>query len=380
MILEVFSKTTRERVGIIKMFKFCQYTREFCGSGSFSIKVSIEDTIIRSLNPEHMILFDQGVMGIIKNVKMSTEESIVTVQGYLLNKLLYYRSFLVTKVFKGMAGSIARDMVDFFFIRNSDSRRNIPGMTLSTDDKYNPILPKTSIQATGKTVGYVMESLLGSFDSGYDIVPIIAAYDESSDKPTNISSYEFRVLAPANRSIENTDGNTPVIFSKTMNNLSSATYEEDATEYCSVAIVAGEGEGTERITLEVGDTVASGIDRIELYVDARDLQSSLEDGTTMTEDEYRQVLKNRGESHLEDARSFLSFDGTIIDGASSYVYGKDFFLGDYVSVIEKTLGIIATVQISSVTKSLTESGEKIDIVFGKEKVLIQKIIRKRGVV
>lgn len=372
MILEVFSKTTRERVGIIKMFKFSQYTREFCGSGSFSIKVSIEDTIIRSLNPDHMILFDQGVMGIIKNVKMSTEESIVTVQGYLLNKLLYYRSFLVTKVFKGMAGSIARDMVDFFFIRNSDSRRNIPGMTLSTDDKYNPILPKTSIQATGKSVGYVMESMLGSFNSGYDIVPIITAYNESSDKPTNISSYEFRVLAPVNRSIENTDGNTPVIFSKTMNNLSSATYEEDETEYCSVAIVAGEGEGTERITLEVGDTAASGIDRIELYVDARDLQSSLEDGTTMTEDEYRQVLKNRGESHLEDARSFLSFDGTIIDGASSYVYGKDFFLGDYVSVIDNTLGIIATVQISSVTKSLTESGEKIDIVFGKEKVLIQK--------
>lgn len=83
---------------------------------------------------------------------------------------------------------------------------------------------------------------------------------------------------------------------------------------------------------------------------------------------------------MEDHTSFSSMDGTIIDGASSYVYGKDFFNGDYVSVVDEDLGIIASVQISSVTKSLTESGEKLDVTFGKERVAIQKIIRKRGIV
>ena len=164
-----------------------------------------------------------------------------------------------------------------------------------------------------------------------------------------------------------------------MNNLEGSTYIEDDTDYCSTAIVAGEGEGSARTVVEVGDTESSGWDRIELYVDARDLQSVTEDDV-LSEEEYTEVLSNRGYSHLEDHTSLYSFNGTVIDGASSYVYGRDFFNGDYVSVVDEELGIIASVQISSVTKSMTESGEKLDITFGKERVSVQKIIRKRGII
>ena len=50
-------------------------------------------------------------------------------------------------------------------------------------------------------------------------------------------------------------------------------YEEDGRDYNTVAIVASEGEGQDRRVVEVGDLTKTGIDRIELYVDARDLQS-----------------------------------------------------------------------------------------------------------
>ena len=81
-----------------------------------------------------------------------------------------------------------------------------------------------------------------------------------------------------------------------------------------------------------------------------------------------------------NAFRYSAITTNVIDGASSYVYGKDFFVGDYVSIIDDSFGIVASVQISSVTKSLTETGEKLDITFGKERVSIQKIVRKRGIV
>lgn len=380
MILEVFSKKTLERVGMIKTCKFAQYVDKFCGVGSFSLKVPTTEESLKYLDKNHFILFDEGIMGIIRYRKKATgSESTVEIKGYLISKMLEYRSFLKTKSFKGTVSSIARDMVDFFFINNEDYRRRIPLIKLSSDLQYFPDSPQSSIQSTGKTVGYVIESLLDSFGYGYSLVPVIANAEVNSEYTVNLSEFTFRVHKPTDRTIGNTEGNTPVEFSVRMNNLEGSTYIEDDTDYCSTAVVAGEGEGSARTIVEVGDTESSGWDRIELYVDARDLQSVTED-TVLSEEEYTEVLSNRGYSHLEDHTSLYSFNGTVIDGASSYVYGRDFFNGDYVSVVDEELGIIASVQISSVTKSMTESGEKLDITFGKERVSVQKIIRKRGII
>ena len=380
MILEVFSISTKERVGMIKTCKFAQYTVQFCGVGSFSVKVPISEESLKYLNKKHYILFDNDVMGIIRyRRKVTNDDSTVEIKGFLLNKILDWRSFLLTKSFSGTITSIARRMVDYFFINNDDPRRNISSIVLATEPEYIPDAPKSSIQDTGHNVGYVLQSLLNPFGYGYALVPIIAKYSESLGQMVNISRLSFRVLKPTDRTIGNSEGNTPVQFSVSMNNLASSSYTEDDTEYCSTGIVAGEGEGSSRTIIEIGDTEASGMDRIELYVDARDLQSVTED-SVLTDEDYTEALSNRGYSYMEDHISFSSFEGTIIDGASSYVYGKDFFNGDYVSVIDEELGIVASVQISSITKSLTESGEKLDVTFGKERVSVQKIIRKRGIV
>ena len=379
MLLEIFYMKTMERVGMIKTCKFAQYQDVFCGIGTFSITVPISEESLRLLKKGYLILFEEDKMGIIRYRKKSTSsESDVEIKGFLLNKMLEWRSFLLTKSFKGTVTEIARTMVDYFFINNEDARRNMPYIALSSDTQFAPEAPNSSIQATGKSVEYMLETVLNPLGYGFSLAPVVSKYG-ADGKLTNISELSFRVHKPTDRSIDNPDGNNPVVFSLSMNNLSSSVYIEDDTEFCSIAIVAGEGEGTGRTIIEVGDTEASGFDRIELYVDARDLQSVTEE-TVMTEEEYTEALTNRGYSYLQDHASYSSFDGTVIDGASSYVYGESFFNGDYVSVIDEEFGLAAKVQISSVTKSLTESGEKLDITFGKERVTVQKIIRKRGMI
>ena len=52
-----------------------------------------------------------------------------------------------------------------------------------------------------------------------------------------------------------------------------------------MAVVQGAGEGANRATVTVGLTDATGADRRELYVDARDVQPDEEKGETTTSTE-----------------------------------------------------------------------------------------------
>ena len=60
--------------------------------------------------------------------------------------------------------------------------------------------------------------------------------------------------------------------------------------------VQGAGEGDERATVWVGDVNATGSDRREMYVDARDVQP--EDGETSTSQSYLEKLADRGGEKL----------------------------------------------------------------------------------
>lgn len=73
-------------------------------------------------------------------------------------------------------------------------------------------------------------------------------------------------------------------YSPQWGNLLNAGWSFADTDYANVALVQGAGEGDERATVWVGDVNATGSDRRELYIDARDVQP--EDGETSTSQSY----------------------------------------------------------------------------------------------
>lgn len=70
-----------------------------------------------------------------------------------------------------------------------------------------------------------------------------------------------------------TDRSGEVIFSDQYENLSSTKYVDDATNMANVALVAGSGEGSERSRNVSG--YVEGVDRYELYVDAKDIAQNI---------------------------------------------------------------------------------------------------------
>lgn len=276
MILEVYDKDTNNRVDIIRTFTFVQYTEYFNDVGTFTVKVPINEKSLPNLMKiGNYILFEPEVMGIIKyHHKESIETAYVEVKGYLINHVLTYRSFLRTTRYSGKLFTVQRKFIKNLFMTNDDSRRNIDLITL--EEEY-PDSETVDFINTGDTAAEQLRYTNLQYGYGYKLVPILQKYDEQSDRPTNIKNFEFRSLVPENHSIFNQEGNTPVIFSTNMNNLSELIYENDLTEFCNIAIVAGEDIGENRKLAETGDTLASGINRMELYVDARDLQSGNHD-------------------------------------------------------------------------------------------------------
>ena len=230
-------------------------------------------------------------------------------------------------------------------------------------------------------MGDSISELVSADYCGYKLKPVISNYDEGTENPSNISSMEFNILRPVDRTQENTEGRTPVTFSLELNNLQRLEYTEDASDYCSVVYVAGEGEGVNRKVVETGSLDLSGLDRIELYVDARDLtREDVDTGETLTEEEYNRVLKSRGDSRLEDRKIFESFSGQIVDGKMSYMYRKDFFNGDFVTLIDTQLNVSVTAQITHIEHSATQNGEKLDIQFGYKKESVRQLLKKRSVI
>lgn len=498
MLLEIYDKNTLNRVEIIHTFTFVQYTDYFNDVGTFSITVPVtEKSLPYLLVAGNFILFeklgDKFIMGIIKyfhSENISTPN--VQIKGFMLSHLLSYRCFQKTLQMKDKVFEIQRYFVQKFFINTDDYRRTMPLMMIS--DTYNQNTEEIAFCKTGSDCAEVIKEMNEPFHYGFGLVPAIAKIDPLTGKNQNIMSFVFEQYTPTDHTVGNPDGNDPVIFDTNLNNVENLMYELNSTKAKTIAIVAGEDKGEDRKVVEVGDAELSDMDRIELYVDARDLQkqepNQLEysisemtgDGTIQTvwnsasvqslqnvqissftingnvsvknpnendsnfkfyiipylsgasypeivlanemveagkivnfnydvtckasdnnidyydsfaifcvtdsnveykgsgslivesipaqnnatsDEEYAQMLQERGMEKLKENSVEYDFEATVYtESNNAFKYGVDYKNGDYVSVVNRILGMAVKVQVTGVTKSLTEKGEVLDLIFG----------------
>lgn len=197
--------------------------------------------------------------------------------------------------------------------------------------------------------------------TGDEILSVISAVCEANDVGFRMkldhNKFEFEFYEGVDRS-RNQNINDLVIFSHEFDNLSSDRYDKSTKNHKNIAYVAGEGEGTDRKILEVGQ--AYGINRREIFIDARDLSSN--DGE-ISSVEYQQMLDERGREKLSETQITEFFEGNVqID--INYKYNRDYFLGDIVTVENKKYGVSANMQIIEILECEDENGYQIIPTFG----------------
>jgi len=154
--------------------------------------------------------------------------------------------------------------------------------------------------------------------------------------------------------------------------------------YANVAYVAGQGEGEERRIVVVGD--AGGLDRFELFVDARDIAEEDEEGNPRPEEEIIADLEQRGREKLAEHARELSFEAQIMTPVSGignqerqvgpFVYEQDWFLGDIVTVQNKDWGVTMNVRITEVREIYEPTGFKLEAVFGNSVPTFIEILKQ----
>jgi len=121
---------------------------------------------------------------------------------------------------------------------------------------------------------------------------------------------------------------------------------------------------------------AAGFSRRELWVDARDLQRG-QGEDQLSAEEYAAVLANRGREKLAEHRPSRSFSVTVRMVNPTYQYGRDFFLGDTITVTDQRLGVTASAVVTGAQRFISrgEQGMSLTLGFGQPS-LYEKLRRK----
>lgn len=308
-----------ESIAVIDTYESMIWTDRYNAYGDFEIYFAMDESLLEYIKEDYYLwLKESDHSMIIEDIKIDadTEEgNRLIVTGRSLESILERRIIWGQRVFSGNLQNAIQTMLNENIISPSVADRKIANFIFvpSTDSKITSLTIDN--QYTGDDLYTVIKGLCEENNIGFKIVL------------TDDNQFAFSLYAGADRSYDQTE-NSYVVFSPNFENIINSNYFSSKAGYRNVTLVAGEGEGASRKTTVVGS--ASGLDRRELFTDARDISSDTEDGT-LSDAEYIAQLRTKGLKNLADHMITTAFEGEV-EVTRLFKYGEDFFIGDIVQI------------------------------------------------
>lgn len=357
-----------ELLGLLEVYTSVLWEEYAFKAGSFSLDAPLTDSNRELLRPGNLLWMEGETAGMVEHIEQSAGEDglRLAVKGRLLCGLLDWRVLWGRYQMQGEVPALMYHLVEDCAInptRGDTAARVIPGLALDGAP------PATGASIRKQQTGGPLLEALEELGEGYGV-----AFGVKFDPQAPQMLFWAR---PGIDRTVNQGAVDPVFYSTELDDVLSAEYTYDDSDRRTVALVAGEGEGASRVYTTVGGSDA-GMSRRELFVDARDLQSS--DGeTTMTAAEYLELLENRGRERLGEHPLVESFDASIRTVSPTYVYGVDFLLGDTITVTDDRLGVTVDAVVYGVTRSAGREGETLSLTLGYAQPTVGDILRRKAV-
>ena len=130
--------------------------------------------------------------------------------------------------------------------------------------------------------------------------------------------------------------------------------------------IFGQGKGDERKSTTYCDgDEPTYLDRYELYVDADDISETEQvEGETIPipEEKYLELLRTRGSERLVLPKTASESD--IAAHNTQYVYNRDYFVGDYVTVQHRRFGMMQPqIQLIGMIEGFDQNGRSLTPTF-----------------
>lgn len=249
-----------EAIGIVDTYTSCIWVNRYNDVGDCEIYVEATPGLLNLLQEDYYLMReDDDMVCQIKKVELDTSAdngNYLIVTGYDVKRFLDQRIIWGTMTCDGNVENFIRLMVD-----KSLGNPDIADRQLQTENGgrllYNGdsagFTEITTEQMSYRNVGEKVREYCKQYNWGYRVT-----LDEGA--------FYFELYKGADKTAR-------VIFSDDFENLDTTKYVKDATNLGNVALVAGEGEGAERVREVAGG--GEGINRYEIYVDAKDISKTI---------------------------------------------------------------------------------------------------------
>src|SRR5690625_595918 len=378
-------------------YQSLQFERSHFGVGEFEIHINMHLHGAESFEKGNFIVLDKQAhkAGIIMTKEVAldvsgkaTENFMLT--GYTLDGLMS-RRITVPPVHtshdrrQGNAELVMKHYVQNNFIDPVDRNRQMPMLEIA------PVLNRGSQikwESRYKNVAEELENIGEISNLGWTVY---------ADIPRK--KFIFDVVEGKDLTQENNDGNHPVFFSPDFSTVESQNFVNSDQELRNVGYVGGQGEGVDRKIIELGKT--SGIDRIEEFIDARDVGTDEEDEETgetteLTPEEIEEQLIERGINKMREMQTVLSFEAEILTPITRKSYERDgdnvrekttqvtpfeyevgFDLRDRVDAFNRSWGVTREAPIVATREIHALGGYRLEATFGENRpTLLTKIQQK----
>lgn len=371
MELYIFNKNL-ELKGILDTFTSLRWIRRYHKSGEFELHCPLNTNTLELLKKEN-IIYKKGdkEAGYIetRQLNIGTDgQELLEVKGKFLTNYLRRRINWGQLIFNGKTEELMRKLVNDNAINPSNVNRKIPNLILGSLKNFDDTI---QYQDSYGNILSCLESISNTSNLGFK-----NTLDMENQKII------FEVYKGIDRTVDN-GAIAPCIFSRDFENILEQEYFDSLNNYKNTALIAGAGEGKDRKLTSIEE--GQGLNRYELYVDARDLQSTKqvektdEDGNKTTEDvpmsdnEYIPMLLQRGNEKLAECYEVQTFDSKI-NTQGNNTYKKDFDVGDIVTIVDKKWGIQVDTRITEVEEVYEGGKVEINPTFGNNiPTIIDKI-------
>lgn len=243
-------------VGIVDSYKSLIWANRYNDVGDCELYLEASQENINLLQDGYyLIRADDDMVCQIRKIEIDTsaeEGNYLIVTGKDTKALLDQRVIWSMMTCTGNIEDFIRSIVQnscvapALYGRQFQKANGQPLLALGNKANFSEV---TTEQVSYKNVGEKIREYCGTYKWGYRIV-------------LSNNTLWFQLY-------KGTDRSSDVIFSDAYENLSSTKYVDDKTNMGNVALVAGAGEGSARARNVYG--FYSGIDRYEIFVDAKDI-------------------------------------------------------------------------------------------------------------
>lgn len=330
--------TEFKMVGVIDTFISLIWTDRYDEAGDFELLLPMDTPVLDVIKEDYYLVVDESEHAmIIEDIMITTdveEGKRLKITGYSLEKILDRRIVWEKTVFKKTYVGDTTEVDKVPLLQDAVKQllnENVISPAMAARKINNFVFNESTDEAITKLT--IEAQYRG--ESIYDIVSTLCKENQIGFKITFNDSHQFvfKLYAGADRTYDQI-ANPYVVFSPANDNLFNSSYYRAKSSFKNVALVVGEEEEdtdgkTFQSTVIVGNEL--GIARREIFADGSDIPIQEDDETTLTDEQYKAHLKQRGIDTLIEHLEYEAFEGEV-EATIMYKYGEDFFMGDYVQL------------------------------------------------